>query len=157
MLSRFSGIPNAGERPNSIQITSDNVQFEGPLEKRGYWNPAWKSRYFVLSRQGMLSYFAAENDKSSPEPLGSFPVRSAIVTCIPSAPGRPQFTILVQSPGAPAHDRTFTLAAPNDTALARWVRELGRAARQESDTTRPAPPVAAVAGGGGGGAALQDR
>jgi hypothetical protein len=151
MLLRFSGTPKTEERPSYIQVFSDDVQFEGPLEKRGYWNPAWKSRYFVLSRQGSLSYFAAESDKRSSEPLGSFPVSNAIVACIPSAPGRPQFTILVQSPGSHAHGRTFTLAAPNDTALTRWVRELSRAARP--DATPLAPPVAAAAAGDGGGGA----
>jgi hypothetical protein len=153
MLSRFAGTSKTIERSSSTEISLDNFQFEGPLEKRGYWNPSWKSRYFVLSKQGSLSYFAAESEKSSPEPLGTVPMRNAVITSIPGASGRPQFTIQVQSPGSPAHGRTFNLAAPNDTALARWLRELGRAARPECDNSRHATPVAAAAAGGGGGGA----
>jgi hypothetical protein len=152
MLLRFSDNSQIGSSPSSIKLVSLDVQFEGPLEKRGYWNPAFKSRYFVLSKKGTLSYFAAESDKCSPDPLGSIPVRNAIINCIPSAPGRPQFTILVQSPASPVHGRTFILAAPTDDDLTRWVRELGRAARPEGDATRPAPPAATAGGGGGGGA-----
>ena len=148
MLSRFAGISKTCDRPNNMELNSGEVQFEGPLEKRGYWNPAWKSRYFVLSRQGVLSYFATKSDKNSPEPLGSFTVRNAIITCIPSAPGRPQFTVQVHSPGSPVHGRTFILVAPSDDALTRWVRELNRAARPESDAARRALLTAAAAGAG---------
>ena len=56
-----------------------SVLMEGWLDKRGYWNPARKSRYFVLEMRGRLSYFKSEADrKLNGQVLGSIPINADV-------------------------------------------------------------------------------
>lgn len=48
-------------------LLPNTVLAEGFLFKRGKWNPAWKSRYFVLEVGGRLSYFLSKIDKDCQE------------------------------------------------------------------------------------------
>ena len=93
VLTRFSGPPKAP--PLRHAALEDPILHEGLLEKRGYWNPAWKPRHFVLAA-GVLYYYPAGADAESSEPLGFLSVLGAGVARGAAAPGRFQFTVLVQ-------------------------------------------------------------
>ena len=150
VLTRFASQNQAS--PARFKIYSSPIQFEGPLEKRGYWNPAWKARHFVLTEDGTLSYYPSLEDSRSVEPLGSFAVRNAVISlAAASAAGRAQFTVLVQDPACPSHGRTYAPAAAGDDLLRRWLRELERAARPgPPPSVAEAAPASSLAGGSGG-------
>jgi hypothetical protein len=152
VLTRFSN--QSQTAPAKFKIYSRPIQFEGMLEKRGYWNPAWKQRYFVLTEDGMLSYFPSHADSRSAEPLGTVSVCNAVITPTSAAADRAQFTVLVKDPACPSHGRTYILAAASADLLARWLRELERAARtapSSAETPASAAAASSLSGGSGGG------
>ena len=61
--------------PDGLFGKEQQVIMEGHLDKRGEWNKAWKTRYFVLESSGKLSYYASESEKDTPSKAkGSIPV-----------------------------------------------------------------------------------
>eukprot|EP00292_Cryptomonas_paramecium_P015579 CAMPEP_0113661844 /NCGR_PEP_ID=MMETSP0038_2-20120614/217_1 /TAXON_ID=2898 /ORGANISM="Cryptomonas paramecium" /LENGTH=132 /DNA_ID=CAMNT_0000576615 /DNA_START=1 /DNA_END=396 /DNA_ORIENTATION=+ /assembly_acc=CAM_ASM_000170 len=46
------------------------VLAEGILEKRGFWNPSWKARYFVLDSRGRLFYYKSFWHRMANMPAG---------------------------------------------------------------------------------------
>jgi hypothetical protein len=103
--------------------SKDLVILEGPLEKRGFWNPAWKHRHFRLTMSGMMSYFPSSHCR---KPLGSFSIREAAINR--PANGHTNINVLVREPGSPCTGRTFFLAASSQHAAELWLAALRKAA-----------------------------
>ncbi len=123
------------------------VVVEGWLEKRGLWNPAWRSRYFVLDSRGRLSYFKTEADKAVPSHAhGSIPIcgKTTITSPAPSCGGVPhsaqdergadaecrvEFELRVPD-GHDRAGRTFVLSAPTVGEVRRWTDALAEVQRR---------------------------
>jgi hypothetical protein len=109
------------------------TKLAGFLHKRGYWNSAWRRRYFELSPHGELRYFETAGAAPNGEPRGAIPIAMPAgctggdnETLVRPA-GRDGslylLEIQVQGPG-PAQGRTFNLAADNRAERDRWVTAL---------------------------------
>jgi hypothetical protein len=141
--------PRAGERKH--------VLLEGPLDKRGKHNVAWKGRFFALCRTGAfhqetrLLYFSSEADRLFPDRArGSIPIDHH-VTVSEGAEDEGRFSIFLVVPkreGFP--DRTFVLGAPTDAIRRQWTDALalarsrmdGRVMSQSPSAASPASPAA---------------
>jgi hypothetical protein len=103
-----------------------SVLIESTLQKRGQWNPAWKSRYFLLEPGGRLSYFTSEEDKHFPERAkGMIPidVRATIKGDGMSEDGRFNFKIVIPGKGL-GLARTFNLSTPDNSMYVQWLSKL---------------------------------
>ncbi len=112
----------------------DDIAIEGFLEKRGVWNPSWRSRYFVLETRGRLSYFKDEDDSIfSERALGSIPI--CVDTTIVPAPSEPAgaarcvFKVLMPG-GDVSTGRTFLLSAATREEAERWATALANVRRR---------------------------
>eukprot|EP00292_Cryptomonas_paramecium_P013925 CAMPEP_0113676688 /NCGR_PEP_ID=MMETSP0038_2-20120614/8794_1 /TAXON_ID=2898 /ORGANISM="Cryptomonas paramecium" /LENGTH=234 /DNA_ID=CAMNT_0000593769 /DNA_START=278 /DNA_END=979 /DNA_ORIENTATION=+ /assembly_acc=CAM_ASM_000170 len=79
--SSFSSKASSQSSQIHSVFSSDSINrrlghmFSGTLEKRGYWNPSWKKRYFVLTKQGVLEYYSSDKDfEAGARRLGSITV-----------------------------------------------------------------------------------
>lgn len=89
MSTLFQRVPNFGLRPTTVEKDSrpetaieaaqsegEPLAYQGYIEKRGGpTNPAYKSRYLVLTRYGNVRYF---KDKKSTAKLGCFKLHDSI-------------------------------------------------------------------------------
>ncbi len=107
----------------------DGAAAEGMLDKRGYWNPAWKARFFVLTPRGELEYYKAPDGAPRGAPAGVIPVAlragcsgEAEETVVRAGGGR-VIELTVRMAG-PARGRTFVLRAETVADQERWVRVL---------------------------------
>eukprot|EP00291_Cryptomonas_curvata_P013277 CAMPEP_0172176632 /NCGR_PEP_ID=MMETSP1050-20130122/14931_1 /TAXON_ID=233186 /ORGANISM="Cryptomonas curvata, Strain CCAP979/52" /LENGTH=139 /DNA_ID=CAMNT_0012848947 /DNA_START=302 /DNA_END=721 /DNA_ORIENTATION=+ len=116
-----------------------SIVIEGFLEKRGVWNPSWRSRYFVLESRGRLSYFKNKSDSLIPDrALGGIPI-SVHTTIVPapsetkaSGPAHGSRAIFeVRLPDGEARaGRSFLLAAPTREEGERWAAALAEVRRR---------------------------
>jgi len=140
-----------GSRSDSSSIGSLYIkqQFSicGVLEKRGYWNPAWKIRFFVLTHSGDLHYFRSRHDAegSSTRPRGTIRVALpdgtpdknalALATRVRARPagadGRFPIELDVRAVRSRRPLRTFVLSARSEKEQARWLAALRCAAGWE--------------------------
>ena len=142
------GSPRAGERKH--------VLLEGPLDKRGKHNVAWKGRFFVLCRTGAffqetrLLYFSAEADRLFPDRArGSIPIDHH-VTVSEGSEDEGRFSIFIVVPkreGFP--DRTFVLGAPTAAIRRQWTDALALARSRMEGRVLSHGPSAAAGGGDG--------
>jgi hypothetical protein len=105
-------------------------ELKGMLHKRGYWNPAWKARYFVLTPSGNLEYYKASDGTPNGEPNGVIPVAlragcrgEAEETLVRSGgrDGRLEvIELTVRMPGS-ARGRTYILGAATGAEHDRWI------------------------------------
>mmetsp|Transcript_43271 Transcript_43271/g.115751 ORF Transcript_43271/g.115751 Transcript_43271/m.115751 type:complete len:162 (-) Transcript_43271:34-519(-) len=115
------------------QESLNTVIMQGFLRKKGEWNPAWKSRYFVFDGRGRLHYFKDKNDSSgSARCLGSIPITSdtKISMCQDS---RSHCDLTFEVRVAPNEDhsgRTFTLKAETHEEALEWVSVLSSVAER---------------------------
>ena len=129
--------------PRAEAVAALDSVLEGPLAKRGRWNPGFKERHFVLTRDGTLLYFlpVAERCAAASEsegcqgtsrgcvgpalgfvPLGSQAVSSE-VRAGASGDGYEQIELAVTCPG---FRRTYILGAPSCAVRDTWLAALGR-------------------------------
>jgi hypothetical protein len=106
---------------------------QGVLRKRGRWNSAWQSRYFVLEASGRLSYFLDEEDKKYPERArGIIPIDVRVdiesENDESSNDGIGRIKIHVPTNGV-ALGRTFVLCPRNRIQCAQWIEALSSAHR----------------------------
>ena len=104
----------------------NKVLIEGYLQKRGLWNPSWKSRFFVLEVGGRLSYFTSDNDKCIPKRAkGVIPVdvHTIIKDEGQGDDGSWRFTIHVPAKGLNL-GRTFSLSAECGNMGEQWLNKL---------------------------------
>jgi hypothetical protein len=101
------------------------IVLEGFLDKRGEWNKAWKSRYFVLESSGKLSYFQSEAEKSTPaKAKGSIPINTGM-TVKEGAPSDGRNVIEITVPGSGlTPKRTFIIGCENQEMYAQWMDSL---------------------------------
>mmetsp|Transcript_8126 Transcript_8126/g.24356 ORF Transcript_8126/g.24356 Transcript_8126/m.24356 type:complete len:284 (-) Transcript_8126:104-955(-) len=109
----------------------------GTLKKRGYWNPSWKTRYFVLTEGGDLNYYSCHFEAAAGgrrrgtipilvTPRSSTPSDIPLETCVRSR-GHFQIEIDVRTtpPGKlTPSSRTYHLAADSSKTRARWLAAL---------------------------------
>ena len=57
-------------------MKTGEYEFAGILQKRGRWNPQWKSRAFAI-RKSAIDYFRCDNNKT--QQIGSIPFDSLMV------------------------------------------------------------------------------
>jgi hypothetical protein len=115
----------------------NNIVIEGFLEKRGVWNPSWRSRYFVLESRGRLSYFKNEDDSACADrALGTIPI-SKHTTIVPvpaqaaGAASRKRAVFEVRMPdGEVSSGRAFLLSAPTRELGERWSAALAEVRRR---------------------------
>jgi len=114
-----------------------SIVIEGFLEKRGVWNPSWRSRYFILESRGRLSYFKNKADSAIPgRALGAIPI--SVHTTIVPAPSKPavaarcsRAVFEVRMPdGDGSTGRAFLLSAPTTDEGERWVAALAEVRRR---------------------------
>mmetsp|Transcript_43785 Transcript_43785/g.116956 ORF Transcript_43785/g.116956 Transcript_43785/m.116956 type:complete len:237 (+) Transcript_43785:142-852(+) len=129
----------------------------GTLNKRGYWNPSWKSRYFVLTQDGDLNYYSCQFEAlTGGRRCGSIPIAQRNT---PSDTGHTQEThirargqfyieidVHTSTPGLlTPSTRTYVLAADSRALRARWLAALHSAAPawrdDPTDPPRPPPPM----------------
>ena len=107
-------------------LSESTVLMEGILEKRGHWNPAWKSRYFVLESNGRLSYFMSKDDKIlASNAKGIIPIdNKSKITC--EGQGRDGRNIIkIQVPGkVKSAGRTFVLSSSCRAICDQWLHHL---------------------------------
>mmetsp|Transcript_48590 Transcript_48590/g.128492 ORF Transcript_48590/g.128492 Transcript_48590/m.128492 type:complete len:272 (+) Transcript_48590:77-892(+) len=132
----------------SSERNTAEIIIDGTLEKRGYWNTAWKSRYFILNNRGELAYYKSKLDAEAGRP----PI-STIAVALPGGTtdevGRAIETLVHVPVDGDADDRfvieldvlnardalfrptsrTYILAAPSALCRARWLAALVNAAR----------------------------
>ncbi len=114
-------------------IERSGIVIEGLLEKRGWWNPSWRSRYFILESRGRLSYFKNKSDSTVPgRALGAIPI-SVQTTIVPArietqtagAARGSRAIFAVRVPGGEAGTgRSFLLSAPTREEGERWTAAL---------------------------------
>mmetsp|Transcript_87626 Transcript_87626/g.233306 ORF Transcript_87626/g.233306 Transcript_87626/m.233306 type:complete len:156 (+) Transcript_87626:55-522(+) len=111
----------------------DNVVMHGFLKKRGGWNPAWKSRYFVLDGRGRLHYFKVKSDSSDPARcMGSIPITSeTYISTNRESKGVPGLTFEVRIAANDDHSgRTFYFKTETSEEADVWVTKLKAVAEQ---------------------------
>ncbi len=108
-----------------------SVVIEGFLQKRGVWNPTWRSRYFILESRGRLSYFKTKDDSTVPgRALGAIPiiVHTTIVPAPPEADvkvrGKRAVFEVRMPDGEGSTGRTFLLCAQTREDGERWAAAL---------------------------------
>ena len=102
------------------------VLIEGYLEKRGSWNTAWKTRYFVLEASGRLFYFITEADKCIIKRVrGIIPidVRAKVKGEGLVEDGRNEIRIHVPGKGI-SSGRIFILSARDKMTYDTWLHQL---------------------------------
>eukprot|EP00292_Cryptomonas_paramecium_P021827 CAMPEP_0113683664 /NCGR_PEP_ID=MMETSP0038_2-20120614/13475_1 /TAXON_ID=2898 /ORGANISM="Cryptomonas paramecium" /LENGTH=163 /DNA_ID=CAMNT_0000603131 /DNA_START=63 /DNA_END=554 /DNA_ORIENTATION=+ /assembly_acc=CAM_ASM_000170 len=102
---------------------SERVVVEGTLEKRGYWNPSWKSRYFVLDSKGHLCYYKSREDiDAGKSPSGRIAITRCCSVLTKVSVEADKFCFDVHIP-ANGHnrDRTFQLCASSAESMKVWV------------------------------------
>ena len=101
------------------------IILEGPLDKRGEWNKAWKTRYFVLESSGKLSYFQSEADKNTPSKAkGSIPINTGM-TVKEGSPSEGRSVIEIVVPGSGlTPKRTFVIGCESQENHAQWMDSL---------------------------------
>mmetsp|Transcript_70716 Transcript_70716/g.188772 ORF Transcript_70716/g.188772 Transcript_70716/m.188772 type:complete len:162 (-) Transcript_70716:257-742(-) len=99
---------------------------EGTLEKRGFWNPSWKARYFVLDNRGRMCYYKSKETKEN----GGAPSGRIGITniCIISRVGQQEdgrmcFDLQIPTSGR-NRGRTYHLSASNVEDYERWVQSM---------------------------------
>ncbi len=123
-----------------------SVVIEGFLEKRGVWNPSWRSRYFVLESRGRRSYFKTKSDSAIPDhALGGIPI-SVHTTIVPAQPepkgagsargSRAIFEVRLPD-GEMSSGRSFLLSAPTWEEGERWTAALSEVGRRVLYTSFP--------------------
>jgi hypothetical protein len=118
----------------TICAERSSIVIEGFLEKRGVWNPSWRTRYFVLESRGRLSYFKNKADSVVPgRALGSIPI-SVHTIIVPSASetarcSRELFEVRIPD-GDGSTGRVFLLSAPTREEGERWSAALAEVRRR---------------------------
>ncbi len=128
-------------RPKSVgaMMTSPRVTRgpEGILHKRGYWNTAWKARYFILTPRGDLEYYKMADGTRHGAPAGVIPValrpgyrgeEEETVVRAGGRDGRMGVIELRVRMAGPACGRTYVLGAASGAEHERWMVALQRAA-----------------------------
>jgi hypothetical protein len=126
---------------------------EGTLAKRGWWNPGYKRRFFVLlvpagagsghaagPIPGWLDYFAAEEDwTAGRRPLGSISLAGGVEQIWAGGldEGMAQLFVAAAAGRSGPPERTFVLGAESEEERDAWV-----AALQEVAATGSAPSQA---------------
>ena len=131
----FSPDASASSRalPTQSQAQPARAQLAGILHKRGYWNSAWRRRYFELTPQGEVRYYDTTDNAPNGDARGVIPVampggctggdNETLVRPAGRDGNLYLLEIQVQGPG-PARGRTFQLAADNRADRDRWVSGL---------------------------------
>ena len=102
----------------------NSILMEGFLDKRGSWNPAWQSRYFVLETSGRLTYYASEGDKFAVERAkGIIPINVNTTVQSECENGRCVIRIQVAGPGL-ASRRTFIISSKSKAICDQWLNKL---------------------------------
>ena len=136
------------------------------LYKRGYWNAAWRPRYFALGPHGALDYFDARGGEPHGEARGAIPIamqagcsgadNETLVRPAGRDGGMYLLELAVQGPG-PARGRTFLLASDSRAVRDRWAARLqelaeawrsppARVRREGAAASDPSPEGAAASG-----------
>jgi hypothetical protein len=109
----------------------DHVIMQGFLDKRGEWNKAWKTRFFVLESSGKLSYFQNESDKGTPSKAkGSIPINTGMsITEGAPSDGRSVIEIVIPGSGL-SSKRTFIIGCESKELHAEWFSNLTKLQRR---------------------------
>mmetsp|Transcript_12499 Transcript_12499/g.34369 ORF Transcript_12499/g.34369 Transcript_12499/m.34369 type:complete len:203 (-) Transcript_12499:230-838(-) len=96
---------------------------EGTLEKRGYWNPSWKARHFVLDNKGRMFYYKSKDAKDSGKSaVGRIALnRFCLVTRRTDPNGEKYFLDLFIPANGQHRDRTFHLSASDSESCEQWA------------------------------------
>ena len=91
------------------------------MQKRGRWNPQWKSRAFAI-RKSAIDYFRCDNNKT--QQIGSLPFDSLMVfeknqvaTAVPKK--NRLFKLCTQR-------RTYYLQAKDEKERDQWIQEINK-------------------------------
>mmetsp|Transcript_87737 Transcript_87737/g.233519 ORF Transcript_87737/g.233519 Transcript_87737/m.233519 type:complete len:147 (-) Transcript_87737:674-1114(-) len=103
-------------------LSNEHVIVEGTLEKRGYWNTAWKQRYFVIDNKGRMLYFKSKEHRDAGRLAGMIALINACsVSRVKNRHGKDVcFELRVPANGH-SMDRTFHLCAPSEEMCEKWV------------------------------------
>mmetsp|Transcript_3749 Transcript_3749/g.11038 ORF Transcript_3749/g.11038 Transcript_3749/m.11038 type:complete len:159 (-) Transcript_3749:98-574(-) len=98
------------------------VLFEGYMQKRGFWNPAWKERYFVLDNCGRLYYYKSKSDRDSGEcSAGRLALNRFCSISVPQGQSGQTICFDIQVPAnGQLRNRTFHLCAPSLDVFEQW-------------------------------------
>merc|ERR1719291_965622 len=127
---------NDGKASHSLE--GAHVVKKGWLEKRGDINPAWKTRYFVLTAEDtvnevpkMLRYFKDEESHRMARTGGSIEIDDRIKVSKGSMidPDHPHYFELATS------GRTYALCAPKQEELEEWLTMLGGETGTDRETS----------------------
>mmetsp|Transcript_69190 Transcript_69190/g.184394 ORF Transcript_69190/g.184394 Transcript_69190/m.184394 type:complete len:316 (+) Transcript_69190:161-1108(+) len=152
----YQTLDSESRRSSSTPKQSSNQEIIfGTLEKRGYWNTAWKTRYFVLTQRGELAYFNNQYEAESgarrrgtvavalPQGTPASVCRALETRVRGAAPVDRDGRFLIEmdvrtvSSGmlfSSYSTRTYVLSAPSAITRARWVAALTNAASAWRDT-----------------------
>lgn len=105
-------------------MTLKKIVFEGILTKRGFWNPDFKERYFVLTEDGNLQYFEEQSQKHHSElALGVIHLGCKFTLASVAAANIHDSTeiILTVSNIEHSHARSYVMQATTKLAQQQWI------------------------------------
>mmetsp|Transcript_44416 Transcript_44416/g.118578 ORF Transcript_44416/g.118578 Transcript_44416/m.118578 type:complete len:151 (-) Transcript_44416:56-508(-) len=108
-------------------FASVHVVAEGTLEKRGFWNPAWKLRYFTLDNKGRMFYYKSKEHRDAGKFAGMIALTSECsISRSKDREGRDVcFELNIPANGR-FIDRTFYFSAPSEETCVKWVDVIER-------------------------------
>mmetsp|Transcript_13401 Transcript_13401/g.37066 ORF Transcript_13401/g.37066 Transcript_13401/m.37066 type:complete len:179 (-) Transcript_13401:169-705(-) len=101
-------------------IRKQTIVLEGYMEKRGFWNPSWKSRYCALDDVGRFSYFQSKEQATDlSKALGSIPIdQRTVISPVVMRGKRATIQIRVSS------GRVFHMSCNSTEEAEAWVQAL---------------------------------
>mmetsp|Transcript_45457 Transcript_45457/g.120922 ORF Transcript_45457/g.120922 Transcript_45457/m.120922 type:complete len:191 (-) Transcript_45457:314-886(-) len=97
------------------------VVIECAMEKRGFWNTAWKTRIFVLDNRGRIFYYRSREDRDAGNIAGKIALtRECTVSFEETREGRGYVDIHVPANGKMV-DRTFRLSSSYAAICRAWA------------------------------------
>jgi hypothetical protein len=127
---------------STVDKRNQKIVLEGVLAKRGFWNPDFKERYFVLTRNGDVWYFLDKSQKDCPEQaLGVIHLGSKTTLASVAAKDGSKSAEILLSVSRPetTFPRAFVLQATTQKAQEDWID-----AFQQILDKKEAPPPAPV-------------
>jgi serine/threonine protein kinase len=120
-LKNITGTQQTVDVDSLTFMKTGEYEFAGILQKRGRWNPQWKSRAFAI-RKSAIDYFRCDNNKT--QQIGSLPFDSLMVfeknqvaTAVPKK--NRLFKLCTQR-------RTYYLQAKDEKERDQWIHEINK-------------------------------
>ena len=105
---------------NAGHINNESVVKSGWMMKKGSFRPSWKSRFFILSAEGWLSYYAKGPPKVS-DRRGQLPIDGCQVSLVDSKRDKNNFCIQIKST---MKQRNLLVEVENAEDAEEWMRQL---------------------------------